>query len=108
MLNTTQYLEMRREALRNDGLSPSVAAAPDIALWDTTRNVDWQKELWKSAHNSTAMLALSGGSDLTTFRISGQYVSSQDVSPLKTENTNKSSNVAFSLDHHSLNRKFTV
>src|SRR6202000_917167 len=45
MLNTTQYLEMRREALRNDGLSPSVATAPDIALWDTTRNVDWQKEL---------------------------------------------------------------
>jgi len=108
MLNTTQYLQMRREALRNDGLSPSVATAPDIALWDTTRNVDWQKELWKSARNSTAMLALSGGSDLTTFRISGQYVSSQDISPLKTENTNKSANVAFSLDHHSLNQKFTV
>jgi len=108
MLNTTQYLQMRREALRNDGLSPTVANAPDIALWDTTRNIDWQKQLWKSAISSHIQATLSGGSELSTFRISGSYVSGQDVSPLANENTNKSANVSFNFNHHSLNQKLSV
>ncbi|MDR3697041.1 SusC/RagA family TonB-linked outer membrane protein [Mucilaginibacter sp.] len=108
MLNTSQYLQMRREALRNDGLSPSVATAPDIALWDTTRNTDWQRELWKSAKSSFARATISGGSELTTFRVSGSYVAGQDISPLANENTNKSAKVAFSFNHHSLDQKLSL
>jgi TonB-linked SusC/RagA family outer membrane protein len=108
MLNTSQYLQMRREALRNDGLSATLANAPDIALWDTTRNIDWQKQLWKSARSTFAQAAISGGSELTTFRVSGRYSAAKDVSPLSDLNTNKSANISFNLNHNSLNRKLSV
>ncbi len=45
MLNTEQYLQMRREAFANDGISPTADEAPDLFLWDTTRYTDWQKNL---------------------------------------------------------------
>ncbi len=45
MLNTTQYVEMRKEAYANDGFTPTIDDAPDLLLWDTTRYTDWQKTL---------------------------------------------------------------
>jgi TonB-linked SusC/RagA family outer membrane protein len=108
MLNTSQYLQMRREALQNDGLVPSILNAPDIVLWDSSRNVDWQKELWKPSNSSNADVSISGGNDLTTFRISGQYINGRDLSPLTDKNLNKSANASFNLNHHSLNQKLSV
>ncbi|BAU54066.1 SusC/RagA family TonB-linked outer membrane protein [Mucilaginibacter gotjawali] len=108
MLNTTQYLQMRREALRNDGLTASTATAPDLTLWDTTRNVDWQKQLWKSTSGSTVRATISGGNELSTFRVSGSYQSLQDISPLTNQNTDAKSNIAFNFSHHSPDQKLTV
>lgn len=45
MMNTQQYVEMRREAFLNDGVVPTINNAPDILLWDTTRHTDIQKLL---------------------------------------------------------------
>ncbi|MDR3694218.1 SusC/RagA family TonB-linked outer membrane protein [Mucilaginibacter sp.] len=108
MLNTAQYLQMRREALGNDGLSPSLATAPDMVAWDTTRYTNWQKVLYHTARNSAVRATISGGSELGTFRISGSYVAAQDVSPIATANTNKSSNINFNFNHLSSDRKFTL
>jgi TonB-linked SusC/RagA family outer membrane protein len=108
MLNTGQYLEMRREALRNDGLTPFIGTEPDIVAWGESRNVDWQKELWRAAYSSALMATLSGGSELTTFRISGSYNSGKDVSPLKDANTNETANVALNLSHRSMNGKLSL
>ncbi len=46
MLNTQQYLQMRHEALANDGETPTIDNAPDLLLWDTTHYTDWQKTDW--------------------------------------------------------------
>jgi TonB-linked SusC/RagA family outer membrane protein len=108
MLNTAQYLQMRREALRNDGLTPTLATAPDLVLWDTTRYTNWQKVLWKSTMNSVARATISGGDELSTFRISGSYLTGRDVSPLANENTNTSANISFNFNHHSLDQKLSV
>ncbi len=44
MMNTEQYLQMRKEAYANDGITPTTANAPDLPLlWDQYRNTDWQK-----------------------------------------------------------------
>jgi TonB-dependent SusC/RagA subfamily outer membrane receptor len=48
VLNRRQYLDMRYEAIKNDG--HTIATAPahttyDLRLWDTTRSTDWQEEL---------------------------------------------------------------
>lgn len=108
MLNTSQYLEMRKEALRNDGFSPTITNAPDVVVWGDQRNVDWQKELWKSASSMNARASLSGGSEQTTFRISGLYSSLKEVSPLTDAITNKSANLAFNLSHYSLDRRLSI
>jgi TonB-linked SusC/RagA family outer membrane protein len=108
MLNTSQYLQMRREALKNDGITPSATSAPDVALWDTTRNIDWQKQVWKSALSSRVQATLSGGTELTTFRISGAYNAAKDVTPIANQNTNNSARVAFSFNHHSPDQKLSV
>jgi TonB-dependent starch-binding outer membrane protein SusC len=81
MLNTSQYLEMRREAFKNDGLAvPSITTTPtdnnyDIdGLWDTTRYTNWQKVLIGNAANFTnAQASVSGGSPNTQFVIGGGY-----------------------------------
>jgi len=79
LLNTPQYLNMRHEALKNDGLSQllvpqNAARFPDLLIWDTTRYTDWQKVLMdNSNHFTNAQLNLSGGSVNTQFLIGGGY-----------------------------------
>src|SRR5258708_1748466 len=46
LLNTSQYVNMRKEALANDGLPVDINNAADLVAWDTTRYTDWQKYLW--------------------------------------------------------------
>ncbi len=47
LLDTKQYLEMRREAFRNDHITPTRNNAPDLLVWDTTRYTDWQKAAYR-------------------------------------------------------------
>lgn len=77
MLNTQQYLAMRREALKNDGktISPTSTSHADInGMWDTTRYTNWQKELLGGTADITDLqLNVTGGNANTTFRLGGNY-----------------------------------
>lgn len=74
MMNTRQYLAMRHEAIRNDGISIKSISAPDLTLWDTTRYTDWQnKLLGNSAHIYDFQGTLSGGGTRTSFRLAAGY-----------------------------------
>lgn len=77
MMNTTQYLAMRREAIQNDGLIAdpnSPADYPDLFIFDTTRNHNWFNEFFGGTANNTDMhLQVSGGNNSTTFLLSGGY-----------------------------------
>ncbi len=76
LLNTTQYLAMRHEAFRNDGIvpDPSTTYAPDLFIWDTTRYTNWQKELMGGTANITdAQLSISGGNENTQFLLGGNF-----------------------------------
>jgi TonB-dependent starch-binding outer membrane protein SusC len=74
LMNTQQYLQMRREAFRNDGITPTIANAPDLLLWDTTRYTDWAKEaMGGRAKELNISASVSGGSEQTSFRISADY-----------------------------------
>lgn len=81
MMNTTQYLAMRREAFQNDGLPvPSVTTDPtntdfDInGVWDTTRYTNWQKLLiGNTATLTNAQASVSGGNTNTQFLVGGGY-----------------------------------
>jgi TonB-linked SusC/RagA family outer membrane protein len=81
MLNTQQYLAMRREAFSNDGLTvPSINTTPtdnnyDIdGLWDTTRYTNWKKTFIGNVANFTNLQGhLSGGNTNTQFIMGAGY-----------------------------------
>lgn len=107
MLSTPQYLEMRREAFRNDGIIPTVQNAPDLFLWDTTRQVDWQREFWGRTgkrYNITA--SLSGGTPQLTYRLTADYSKAQDITTASGSNQNFG--VSLKMDHRSTNGKFSA
>lgn len=107
MMNTTQYIRMREEALRNDGIALSDESAPDLLLWDTTRNVDWQKELWGGTGKVTSVnVGVSGGDNNTSFRLNGSY--NRQTSILSVSGGARSANLSLSLEHHTADQKFSV
>ncbi|RNL68629.1 SusC/RagA family TonB-linked outer membrane protein [Sinomicrobium pectinilyticum] len=82
LLDTGQYLQMRREAFANDGVEPTPANARDLLLWDTSRYTDWQKKLVGGTSYLTDLRgAVSGGNAQTSFRFGGGYRKETTVFP---------------------------
>lgn len=107
MLNTQQYLEMRREAFKNDGITPSVENAPDLMLWDTTRYTNWQKEVWgNTGKEFNATIGFSGGTPQLTHRISANYSTSEAITT--TSGKDERMGVSLALNRKSNNQKLTV
>jgi len=70
LLNTDEYISMRKEAFINDGVEPTVVNAPDLLLWDTTRYTDWQKLLLNNyARANNTQLSLTGGTQYTNYSV---------------------------------------
>lgn len=73
LLNTQQYMAMRREAISNDKISVGPYDY-DLLYWDTTRNTNWQKLLLGGSANITdAQANISAGTSNTSFRFGGGY-----------------------------------
>ena len=107
MMNTTQYLAMRNEALANDGVVADQYNAYDLVLWDTTRNTDWQKYLMgNKAHTLDANLSISGGSNNTQFLVGGGYHRETTVMPGNLSDGRAS--MHFSINHKSADNKFKM
>jgi len=107
MLNTKQYLEVRREAFVNDNQTPDNYSAPDIFLWDTTRYTNWQKYLWGGTGKTTDLQSsLSGGDQRTNFRIGAGYRRQTDI--LTKSGANERSSVSLNLTHRSINQRLTL
>lgn len=74
MMNSTQYLEMRHEAMNNSGATPGPTDYDLNGAWDTTRNTNWEKVLLGgTGHWSEENLNISGGGANTQYYISGTY-----------------------------------
>ncbi|MBE8721565.1 SusC/RagA family TonB-linked outer membrane protein [Sphingobacterium pedocola] len=107
LLNTEQYLEMRREAFANDGVTPTVSNAPDLVLWDQHAQTDWQKELIGSSASSTdAQLSLSGGSKYTQFMVNGAY--QQDNMVFRYSKPYTRTSARLNLNHRSENERLQI
>lgn len=81
MLNTEEYLYVRRQGFENDGIEEFPATAFDInGSWDQSRYTDWQdKLLGHTATHSTIELSLRGGSEKTSFLFSANHNEQQTV-----------------------------
>lgn len=107
LMNTSEYLSVRREAFENDGDTPTEINAPDLVLWDQTRSTDWQEEFLGGTSAFTNLnLSISGGNENTSFLLGGSYQKQGSVFPGDLGYNKATSN--FSLNHRSKNRKFQV
>ncbi|OQP56620.1 SusC/RagA family TonB-linked outer membrane protein [Niastella populi] len=74
LMNTEQYLEMRREAFTNDNSAITAAKAPDLVVWDQNRYTDFNKLLLGgTSHNMNQHFSFSQGDTLYQFMLNGGY-----------------------------------
>ncbi len=114
LLNTQQYLAMRREAYKNDGLTvPSFTTTPtntiyDInGVWDSTRYTNWEKTLIGNTAQFTNIHGeVSGGTANTQFLIGGGYSNQGTVFPGSYSDQKISTH--FNLTHASDDGRFHV
>lgn len=71
MMGTQQYLALRREALKNDGISTPGTTDYDLnGTWDPNAYTDWQKTLiGNTAHYMDLQATVSGGNANTQFLV---------------------------------------
>jgi len=111
LMDAHQYLEMRKEALTNDGATeyaPGPYGDNDLnGNWDNTRSTDWQKELIGGVAKYTDLQAsISGGSNNVSFLAGAGYHKEGNVMPGKFTDTKGS--IHFSINGSSLNQKFKI
>jgi TonB-linked SusC/RagA family outer membrane protein len=113
LLNTEQYLEMRREAYSNDGVAvPTRSSNPfasnyDFTVWDQSRYTDWQKVLLGgTAHYFDAQSSVSGGSNNTQFLIGVGYHRETTVFPSDLKDQKYS--LHFNVSHASNNKRLQI
>jgi TonB-linked SusC/RagA family outer membrane protein len=108
LMDTQQYLNMRREAYANDKINTYPINAYDInGTWDQNRYTDWQQELIGGTSLITDLQAnISGGSDRTQFIISSSYHTESTVFP--GDYGYKKGGGQININHASENSKFKL
>lgn len=99
-LSTPQYLEMRREAFKNDGVDPDPGYDFDVLggnTWDPNSYTNWQDQLiGNTAKYTDAQASVSGGSDQIQYKIGGGYHRETTVYPGKNAMEKASMHVSLS------------
>jgi TonB-linked SusC/RagA family outer membrane protein len=113
LMNTQQYLDMRREAFKNDGVPlPNIATSPndpnyDInGTWSQTANTDWQKELiGHFAAYTNINLSLTGGTEMVQYAIRGTFNRQGNLAP---DFDDKRGGLNFNITSYSKNKKLKI
>jgi TonB-linked SusC/RagA family outer membrane protein len=106
LLNTEQYLEMRKEAFKNDGVTIYPVSAYDVnGTWDQNKYTDWQKELiGGTAQAIDGQISISGGTFNTQYRFGGGYHKEDAVFP--GDFSDRRGSFHLNLNNNSPNQKF--
>ncbi|WP_449435447.1 SusC/RagA family TonB-linked outer membrane protein [Pedobacter steynii] len=108
LMNTEQYLEMRKEAYRNADIPIPTALTPgayDLTFWNQSRYTDWQKELiGGTAKYTNAMASISGGTGNTSFLVNAGYQQEGTVTP--GDLRDRKASLHFNLNNTSGNGRF--
>ncbi len=108
MMQTADYLAMRRQAFANVNVTTLPTNAYDLnGAWDQTRYTDWQKELiGGTAENSLVQLGISGGSDKNSFSVRVGHTDQTSVFP--GDHHYKVNTVSSHFNHRSADNAFTI
>ena len=108
LMNTQEYLAMRKQAFINDKITTYKTSDYDInGTWDQNRYTDWQKELMGgTAKINEIQGTISGGSEKTQYLLSGNYRTESTV--FVGDFVYKKGGSQFNLNHRSENGKFRL
>jgi len=107
LMNTPQYLQMRREAFVNDGIPYGPTDYDINGTWDQNRYTNWQKVFIGGISDiSDVQASLTGGSSSTQFLLSGNFHKETTVFP--GDYNYKKGNLLANLNHDSENKKFHI
>ncbi|MBP0613954.1 SusC/RagA family TonB-linked outer membrane protein [Chryseobacterium sp. cx-311] len=106
MMDTPQYLQMRRQAFANNNISVYPATAYDVnGTWDGTRYTDWRETLiGHTAELSNTQLSLSGGTSGTKFMVNAGH--EQQGTVLGKNFRYRMQSISGSLQHRSADSRF--
>ena len=107
LMNTEQYLQMRRSAYANDGITEYPANAYDVnGKWDQNRYTDWQKKfIGNTAVSQNSRFSVGGGSANTQYLFSAGYRKDETVYGGDFGYDRK--NVMLQINHSSSNGRFS-
>ncbi len=107
MLDTRQYIQMRKEAFKNDGTELNTLDAPDLLLWDTTRYTNFKDLLIGGTANFVnGFLSLEGGNQNTKYNIGGELYRETTVFPGSEASARASAHLA--LNYTSPDKRLSV
>lgn len=112
MMNTEQYKEMRREAFKNDGITPnntpgSSGYAPDLFVFDSSKYTNWPNYFFgRSANIINANASVSAGNSTTQFLIGAGFHRQTFIFP--GDFSDNVGSVNMNLSHRSENKKFAL
>lgn len=104
LMDTREYLQMREQAFKNDGIRQTDTNAYDLRIWDRNRYTDWQKELLGAGFVGDAQFGVSGGTKSLTYRLNGSF-HEETFSGIKPSSEQRST-IAWSLNHQVPGSKF--
>lgn len=106
LLNTPEYLQMRKEALKNDGFTADIYNGDyDLLEWDQNKNTDWQEKLLgKTAQYTNVQGNISGGTEFTQFLIGAGYNRQTNIFP--GDFADQKASMHFNVSNFSPNRRF--
>lgn len=106
LMQTKQYIEMRKEAFSNDGITEYPTNAYDVnGTWDQDRYTDWQEVLIGGTPEYTDINgSMSGGSEYTQFSVNGNYHRETTVYP--GDFSYQKTGIQTSLNHKTKDGKF--
>lgn len=104
LMNTEEYLSVRREALLNDGLMLNHENARDLVTWDTTKYTDWQRMLVGTGSATSINASVSGGMGQSSYFLSAGYDTQKEIMNNGGKNQRGTFSARFS--HSSPNQKF--
>ncbi|MDN3596818.1 SusC/RagA family TonB-linked outer membrane protein [Zunongwangia endophytica] len=107
LLNTTEYLDIRRSAFLNDNVEPTNSNAYDLLIWDKNRDIDWQEDFFGGqAEIQSAQVTLSGGQKNTSFRLGSNFYREGTIYPGDLSYWKLSNSLQ--VNHNSNNNKFNI
>ena len=105
--NTEQYMQIRKEAFKNDGVSYGLNDYDVNNTWDQNRYTDWGKKFLGGKSDLTNLQAgISGGNERTQFRISGNLNTEDSIFP--GDYLNKTGSGIFNFNHNAFNQKLSL